>query len=153
MNFQRRNRFVGILSAAALCTGTLLAQGNYRDKMKVDFSHPVHVQGYTLPAGSYTIQTMSGRQSNNNVLMVYGKDNMNFKTSFTTIDAQKLGGAKTTHVTLRKVGSDYFLSKLFIAGKIYGYAVPLPDNIKDQADSGDGEDVAGQLEDGSQDTK
>lgn len=48
------------IAVAIIFTGVAFALGNARDKMKVEFSHPVIVQGDTLPAGQYTIETMAG---------------------------------------------------------------------------------------------
>jgi hypothetical protein len=77
------------LAAVALFSVATLFAVNSRDKMFVHFTHPVHVQGDVLAPGQYTIETMSGAEANNNVLEVYGKNNLHFKTTFTTIDAKK----------------------------------------------------------------
>ena len=116
------------------------------DKVKVTFDHPVYVQGDKLAPGKYTIETMEDKESNNNVLEVYGKNNQKFKTTFTTIDAKKVNnGADTTHVTLVNVGGEYFLDKIFIQGRINGYQVLLPDKIQSAVSSGSSksEDLAG----------
>lgn len=130
-----------LFAAVTMFSAAAFAIGNYRDKMKVDFTHPVHVQGDTLAPGKYTIEAMRGKEANDNVLEVYGKNNQKFKTSFTTIDAKKMGGADTTHATLLKVGGEYYLDKLFINGRTYGYQVLLPSDIQSQASTGESEDL------------
>ena len=134
------------LAAVALLSVATLFAVNSRDKMFVHFTHPVHVQGDILAPGSYTIGTMGGAESNNNVLEVYGKNNVHFKTSFTTVDAKKLGGADTTHVSLLKIGNDYYLDKIFIQGHVYGYQVLLPEYIRDAAKNAPSESLAATLQ-------
>ncbi|MGI8637729.1 MAG: hypothetical protein ACR2KZ_20200 [Segetibacter sp.] len=134
---------LSLVAAVTMLSAAAFALGNYRDKMKVTFTHPVQVQGDTLAPGKYTIEAMGGKMSENNVLDVYGKNNQKFETSFTTIDAKKMGGADTTHATLLKVDGKYYLNKLFIKGRTYGYQVLLPSNVQSQANTGESEDVAG----------
>ena len=45
--------FVTAVSAFALSAG--------RDKVKVQFEHPVHVNNQVLPPGHYTIEEMGGK--------------------------------------------------------------------------------------------
>lgn len=135
----------GVLTAIALL-GVVAFAANPKDKMKVTFTHPVHVQGDTLQPGKYTIETMSGKSANNNVMEVYGPNNVHFKTSFTTIDAKKNGGAEKTHVSILKVGDERYLDKLFIASRVYGYQVLLPEDVQSKASTGESEDLSASLE-------
>jgi hypothetical protein len=110
--------FVTALSAFALAAG--------RDKVKVQFDHPVHVNNQVLPAGHYTIEEMSGKENNNNVLEIYTDGGQKFETSFMTIDAMKRNPPpKDTKVVLERIGNDYYLDKIWIKGKQFGYQVPL----------------------------
>jgi len=145
MTIRPKQLGLSIAAVAFLSVATLFA-ANPRDKMKVEFTHPVHVQGDILAPGTYTLETMSGAEANNNVLEVYGKNNVHFKTSFTTIDAKKIGGADTTHVSLLKIGNDYYLDKIFIQGHIHGYQVLLPENVRNAAQNGQSEDLAATLQ-------
>ena len=131
----------GIFAAVTIFCATAFALGNYRDKIKVQFTHPVHVQGDTLAPGKYTIEAMAGKEAENGVLEVYGTNNQKLKTSFTTIDAKKMGGADTTHATLLKIDGKYYLNKLFIKGRTYGYQVVLPSDIQSQVSTGESEDM------------
>lgn len=130
----------------ALLSGATLFAINSRDEMFLHFTHPVHVQGDVLAPGQYTIETMSGAEANNKVLEVYGKNNRHFKTTFTTIDAKKIGGADTTHVSLLKIGGNYYLDKIFIQGRVHGYQVFLPEDIRNAAQNGQPEDLAATLQ-------
>lgn len=134
-----------LLTAALLVTGVAFAL-NGHDKLQVQFSHPVHVQGDTLPPGTYTIETMSGMVAgNNNIMQVYGANNMNFKTSFTTFNAKKMHVAKNTHVTLLNIGGQYYLDKVFFQGHLYGYQVVLSKDIQSKASSAQSNDVDGTI--------
>ena len=110
------------------------------DRVKVTFDHPVYVQGDKLPAGSYTIETMMGKQANDDVMDVYGKNNQHFKTSFTTFSAEKLAGAKTTHVTLLEADGKYYLDKVLIQGREYGYQVVQPEKVESKRSTGKSHD-------------
>lgn len=145
MKIQPKQLGLSLVTVALLSVATLFAV-NARDTMFVHFTHPVHVQGDVLMPGQYTIETMSGAESNNNVLEVYGKNNRHFKTTFTTIDAKKMGGAATTHVSLLKIGGDYYLDKIFIGGMVHGYQVLLPEDIRNAAQNGQSEDLKARLQ-------
>ncbi|HEY6987372.1 MAG TPA: hypothetical protein VH369_03250 [Bryobacteraceae bacterium] len=134
------------LAAVALLSVATLFAVNSRDTMFVHFTHPVHVQGDVLAPGQYTIETMSGAEANNNVLEVYGKNNRHFKTTFTTIGDKKIGGADTTHVTLLKIGGNYYLDKIFIQGRVHGYQVLLPEDIRNAAQNAQSEDLTATLQ-------
>ena len=115
--------FVTTVSAFAWTAG--------RDKVKVIFDHEVHVNNQVLPPGHYTIQEMSGKENNNNVLEIYTDHGQKFETSFMTIDALKRNPApKQTKVVLERIGNDYYLDKIWIEGKQYGYQVPLSEQAK-----------------------
>ena len=133
------------LAAVALSSVATLFAVNSRDTMFVHFTHPVHVQGDALAPGQYTIETMSGAEANNKVLEVYGKNNRHFKTTFTTIDAKKIGGADTTHVSLLKIGDNYYLDQIFIQGRVHGYQVLLSKDIRNAATNGQSENLAATL--------
>ncbi len=121
----------GLVLALLITTMSAFAWAIGRDKVKVQFDHEVHVKDKVLPPGHYTIEEMTGKESNNNVLEIYTDHGQKFETSFMTIDALKRNPApKQTKVVLEKIGNDYYLDKIWIQGKQYGYQVPLSDQAQ-----------------------
>lgn len=126
--------FVAAVSAFALAAG--------RDKVKVQFEHPVHVNNQVLPPGHYTIEEMGGKENNNNILEIYTDGGQKFETSFMTIDAMKRNPPpKETKVVLERIGHDYYLDKIWIKGKQFGYQVPLSEQAKSQTNNMHPEEV------------
>ena len=126
--------FVTAVSAFALAAG--------RDKVKVQFEHPVHVNNQVLPPGHYTIEEMGGKENNNNVLEIYTDGGQKFETSFMTIDAMKRNPSpKETKVVLERIGNDYYLDKIWMKGRQFGYQVPLSEQAKSQTNSMHPEEV------------
>lgn len=116
----------GLAALLLAMTISTVAWAVGRDKVKVQFSHEVHVNNDVLPPGQYTIEEMSGKEQNNNVLQIYSDQGQKFETSVMTIDAVKKNPPpKETKVVLERIGSDYYLDKVWIEGKRYGYQVPL----------------------------
>lgn len=129
MRFQTIFKGLTVLLFAVTVSAFAWAAG--RDKVKVQFDHAVHVNNQVLPPGHYTIEEMSGKESNNNVLEIYTDGGQKFETSFMTIDARKRNPPpKQTKVVLERIGNDYYLDKIWIEGKQYGYVVPLSEQAK-----------------------
>src|SRR5256885_14024359 len=64
------------------------------------------------------------------VLLFYTKDGMKFETSAMTIPALDINTARDTRLVLNHLGDDYYISKIWVQGKDYGYELPIPDAMK-----------------------
>jgi len=123
----------GLVVLLSLTTASALLWAAGRDKVKVQFDHEVHVNNEVLPPGHYTIEEMSGKENNNNVLEIYTDGGQKFETSFMTIDALKRNPPpKQTKVVLERIGNAYYLDKIWIEAKQYGYQVPLSQQAQSQ---------------------
>jgi hypothetical protein len=141
MKFQKILTGITVLFLATTVSAFAWAAG--RDKVKVQFDHEVHVNNSVLPPGHYTIQEMSGKENNNNVLQIYTDQGQKFETSFMTIDAvQKNPPPKQTKVVLERIGNDYYLDKIWIEGKRYGYQVPLSEQAQSHKSDMHPEEIA-----------
>jgi len=121
----------GLVVLLFIATVSAFAWAIARDKVKVQFEHEVHVNNQVLPPGHYTIEEMSGKENNSNVLQIFTDDGQKFETSFMTIDAVKKNPPpKQTKVVLQRIGNDYYLDKIWIEGKRYGYQVPLSEQAQ-----------------------
>jgi hypothetical protein len=146
---QRKLRTI-IVGAATLFLGTAVSafawQGPGHVKVKVQFTHKVHVNNDVLPPGKYTIESMCGKESSNNILKIYTDHGQTFETSASTIDVLNRDTADKTKVVLERLGNDYYLDKMWIAGRNYGYQVILPETVRNRINDMHPEEIEGTSE-------
>lgn len=104
-------------------TGMALAQGPVTDKVKVTFPNPVVVAGTTLPAGEYMIRQLPSA-NNPRVLEFSSDDGMKVEVTTTAFPILDNMNRKPTSVILEQRGNAYHVSKIWLAGKNYGYGLP-----------------------------
>lgn len=115
--------------ASWVTTGTVQGQPMY-DRINVSLPYAVQVGDRTLQPGDYTIQQLPDSGGASRILLVYSDNGMRFETSAMTIPALDVNTARDTKLILDKVGSNYYLNKVWVQGKDYGYELPLPDSVK-----------------------
>ncbi|MCU1234306.1 MAG: hypothetical protein JWP63_2273 [Candidatus Solibacter sp.] len=108
---------------------TMRAQPMY-DRIHVNLPYKVTLQNKTIPPGDYTIQQLPSAAGDSRILLFYTNDGMKFETSAMTIPALDPNTARDTKVILNHVGDDYYISKIWVQGKDYGYELPVPDLFK-----------------------
>src|SRR5437588_12481709 len=114
------NRPMGVLSLLIGAMGPVWAQGPLYDRVIVNLPYSVVVEDRTLPPGSYTIQE-DRSQTKNNILHIYSDNGMKLETTVTTIPAVKNRTPSDSQVVLDRYGNDYYLDKMWVQGKDYGY--------------------------------
>jgi hypothetical protein len=117
-----------LAGAAFFLSAILHAQPLY-DRIHVNLPYTVTMQNKTLEPGDYTIQQLPSA-GDSRVLLFYTKDGMKFETSAMTIPALDPDTARDTKVILNHVGEDYYISKIWVQGKDYGYELPVPEVLK-----------------------
>lgn len=118
------------LGLAAWCTmSTVNAQPMF-DRVHVNLPYTVTIGERTLQPGDYIIQQLPSTTGDSRVLLIYSNNGMNFETSAMSIPALDPNTARSTKVILHHYGSDYYVDKIWIQGKDYGYEFPLPDRVK-----------------------
>ena len=120
------------LGAAGLLTRTASTQPMW-DQVKVHLPYSVTIGEKTIPPGDYLIKQLDNAEGNSPVLLIYGSHGMKFETSAMTIHTVDLQTPTKTDVTLHRIGDDYYFDKIWIAGKNYGYEIPLPRSVKERA--------------------
>jgi hypothetical protein len=121
-----------VLGAAGLVMPHAFAQPMW-DQVKVKLPYSVTLGEKTIPPGDYLIKQLESADGDSPVLLIYGKNGMKFQTSALTIHAVDVNTPQKTDVTLQHIGDNYYLDKVWIAGKNYGYEIPLPKNVKERA--------------------
>ena len=123
-------RILAFFSAAALCAATASAQSELYDRVAVDFSQSVNVNGTTLPPGHYEIHELRNSGGGVRILFVASDHGTRFEASGATIPILSNETPGETKVILQRVGQNYYLNKIWIDGKNYGYEFPLPAEAK-----------------------
>jgi hyperosmotically inducible protein len=104
-------------------------QGPMYDRVIVNLPYPVTLQDKTLPPGPYTIEENRG-QSKTNILHIFSDNGMKLEATVQTIPALDNRTPSDTRLVLERYGANYYLDKVWIQGKDYGYQFRMPENLK-----------------------
>jgi hypothetical protein len=146
MRFSMSLLCLAVFALAALAWG----QPMY-PRVEVDFQHPVNVgQNTTLQPGHYIFQQVRGT-STVPVFRVVKPNGENVTLTAVGMSArvpqstssQYPPAANSTDVVLQKIGSTYYLDKIWVQGRSRGWAFDIPESAKSQASQMQQETVAG----------
>jgi hypothetical protein len=115
--------------ALCIAPGALQAQPLY-DRIHVNLPYTVTLGEKTLQPGDYTIQQLPDNGGGGRILLFYTENGMKFETSAMTIPALDTNTARDTKLVLNHVGNDYYIDKIWVQGKDYGYELPVPKGLK-----------------------
>jgi len=129
--------FATTMSAAALALAMWITPATVKgqplyDRVHVNLPYKIMLGDKTLQPGDYTIQQLPDNGGGSRVLLFYTNDGMKFETSAMTIPALDINTARDTKVILNHVGEDYYINKIWVQGKDYGYELPMPKGLKDR---------------------
>jgi len=126
--------FANTAGAAALALamwitpGTVQGQPLY-DRIHVNLPYQITLGEKVLQPGEYTIQRLPDN-GGARILLFYTDNGMKFETSAMTIPALDINTARDTKLILNHVGDDYYIHKIWVQGKDYGYELPMPKTLK-----------------------
>jgi len=100
------------------------------DRIHVELPYKITLGDKTLQPGEYTIQQLPDTGGGARVLLFYTDNGMKFETSAMTIPTLDPNTARDTKLILGKVGDDYYINKIWVQGKDYGYELPEPASLK-----------------------
>jgi predicted component of type VI protein secretion system len=115
---------IGLLTASAG-----MAQGPMYDKITVNIPYAMNVNGNILQPGEYVIRQHESSGSSR-ILHFFSDRGMKLETTAMAIPALDNRTPTETKLVLDHYGSDYYLNKIWVQGKDYGYEFPLPENIR-----------------------
>jgi hypothetical protein len=121
-----------VLGAAGWILPHTFAQTMW-DQVKVHLPYSVTIGDKTIPPGDYLIKQLDSAEGDSPILLIDGKDGRRFETSALTIHAVDVNPPSKTDVTLHHIGDNYYLDQVWIAGKNYGYEIPLPKGVRERA--------------------
>lgn len=117
------------LGFSFLAASAVMAQGPMYDKIIVTLPYEVKINETVLQPGEYEIRQDTS-PTNNRILRFYTDKGMKFETTAMAIPALDNRTPEQTSLILDKYGSEYYLNKIWVQGKNYGYEFPIPDGVK-----------------------
>jgi hypothetical protein len=106
-----------------------MAQGPLYDKVMVNLPYAVTVNGTVLQPGEYVIRQHED-QAGSRVLHFFNDGGMKLETTAMAIPTLDNRTPEHTKLILDHVGDNYYLHKIWVQGKDYGYEFPLPRDIR-----------------------
>jgi len=128
--FMKMRNMAGCIAMALLLTAIGWSQGQLFDKVLVDFPQNVKVGDQTVPAGHYEVRQLRNSAGGARILIVTTDGGTRYEASGATIPILNNETPSETRVILQHIGQNYYLNKIWISGKDYGYEFPLPAEAK-----------------------
>src|SRR5215475_2450947 len=130
-NMKRKSFAIAAGAAATTLAMTVAmwAQPLY-DRIHANIPYPVVLGDKVLQPGDYTIQQLPSTGGGARILLFYTDNGMKFETSAMTIPALDPNTARDTRLVLNHTGEDYYINKIWVQGKDYGYELPIPERLK-----------------------
>jgi len=111
-------------------TASAMAQGPLNDRIEVNLPYPVTVNHTVLQPGEYVIRQHEDAGGGSRILHFFSDNGMKLETTAMAIPALDNNTPEHTKLVLDHVGDDYYLNKIWVQGKNYGYEFPLPPSIR-----------------------
>jgi hypothetical protein len=118
--------------SGALLMASASAQERAYDKIVVDLPANTWVGGEKLAAGKYEMRQLPSPGDASNVILVNEKSNRRYAASAISERALKNIPVQQTQVTLQRVGTDYYLDHIWIAGREFGYKFVVPPEVTER---------------------
>ncbi len=123
-------QFIGCIAMTLWVSSIGWSQGQLFDRVLVDFPQSVKVEDQTLPAGHYEIRQFRNSSGGARILFVTTDGGTRYETSGVTIPILNNETPGETKVILQHIGQNYYLNRIWISGKDYGYEFPLSAEAK-----------------------
>jgi hypothetical protein len=118
-----------VISLSFFAVSAALAQGPLYDRIEVNLPYPVTVNGTVLQPGEYEIRQHEDA-GGSRVLHFFKDSGMKLETTAMAIPALDNKTPEKTKLELDHFGNDYYLNKIWVQGKNYGYEFPIPPSVR-----------------------
>jgi hypothetical protein len=105
-------------------------QGPLNDKVVIDFANPVHISDQVIPAGHYELRQLSSSGAAARVMLIDSNGGTRYEGAAITVPMLNNNTPNDTRAVVQRVGQNYYLDKIWIAGKDYGYQFEIPSDVK-----------------------
>lgn len=122
-------KLCNLVVSVGFFTLSALAQGPMYDKVTVNLPYAVTVNGTVLQPGEYVIRQHED-PAGSRVLHFFTDEGMKLETTAMAIPTLDNRTPEHTKLILDHVGDNYYLNKIWVQGKNYGYEFPLPRDIR-----------------------
>lgn len=119
-----------LLTVGFLAASMGIAQGPLYDRIIVTMPYPMNVNGTVLQPGDYEIRQHQSAAGGSRILHFFSDGGMKLETTAMAIPALENKTQEETRLVLDHIGSDYYLNKVWVQGKDYGYEFPIPDEVR-----------------------
>ena len=119
-----------VLTLGFLTASLGIAQGPLYDRVLVSLPYPVSVNGTVLQPGDYEIRQHESTAGGSRIVHFFKDGGMKLETTAMAIPTLDNRTPEETKLVLDRFGSDYFLNKIWVQGKDYGYEFPIPDSVR-----------------------
>lgn len=119
-----------VMSMSFLMLSTVLSYAQMSDRILVNLPYPVTVNHTVLQPGEYEIRQHEDAGGGSRVLHFFTDHGMKLETTAMAIPALDNRTPEQTKLILDHFGSDYYLNKIWVQGKDYGYEFPIPADVR-----------------------
>ena len=119
----------GLVVSLGFFALSALAQGPMYDKVTVNLPYAVTINGTVLQPGEYVIRQHED-PAGSRVLHFFTDQGMKLETTAMAIPTLDNRTPEHTKLVLDHFGDNYYLHKIWVQGKNYGYEFPLPRDIR-----------------------
>lgn len=127
MKLVKLGQSISSISTVLFLSAMSWGQTPLYDRVMVDFRNSVNVNGRIIPPGHYEIRELrSVGPDATRILFVESENGRQFEASGATIAILQNEPPARTEVILQRIGTNYYLNRIWINGKDYGYEFPLP---------------------------
>jgi hypothetical protein len=100
------------------------------DRVEVDLPYAVTINNTVLQPGHYTIRQHESIAGGSRIVHIFSDNGMKLETTAMGIPALDNRTPEHTKVVLNHIGEGYYLNKIWVQGKDYGYEFPIPENVR-----------------------
>lgn len=119
-----------VLTLGFLTASVGMAQGPLYDRVLVNLPYPVSVNGTVLQPGDYEIRQHESTAGGSRIVHFFKDGGMKLETTAMAIPTLDNRTPDQTKLVLDHFGPDYYLNKIWVQGKDYGYEFPIPDSVR-----------------------
>jgi hypothetical protein len=119
-----------VIVLGCLTASITLAQGPMYDRVEVDLPYAVTINNTVLQPGHYTIRQHESTAGGSRIVHIFSDNGMKLETTAMGIPALDNRTPEHTKVVLNHIGEGYYLNKIWVQGKDYGYEFPIPENVR-----------------------
>jgi len=119
-----------VIVLGCLTASITMGQGPMYDRVEVDLPYAVTVNNTVLQPGHYTIRQHESTAGGSRIVHIFSDNGMKLETTAMGIPALDNRTPEHTKLVLNQFGQDYYLNKIWVQGKDYGYEFPIPENVR-----------------------